>query len=106
MLERALLPTVCYLAGPGEYAYFAQVAPVAEALGAALDEQSVAAVAVDDESACAVRVDRIRRFRLRSGFAVRPGGRSDCQRSSVAQWQSIRLLTGGLLVRVQPGELF
>jgi bacillithiol biosynthesis cysteine-adding enzyme BshC len=32
VLERALLPTVCYLAGPGEYAYFAQVTPVAEAL--------------------------------------------------------------------------
>jgi bacillithiol biosynthesis cysteine-adding enzyme BshC len=32
VLERALLPTVCYLAGPGEFAYFAQVAPVAEAL--------------------------------------------------------------------------
>ena len=27
-----------------------------------------------------------------------------CQCSSVAQWQSIRLLTGGLLVRVQPEE--
>jgi hypothetical protein len=27
-----------------------------------------------------------------------------CQYSSVAQWQSIRLLTGGLLVRVQPEE--
>ena len=26
--------------------------------------------------------------------------------SSVAQWQSIRLLTGGLLVRVQPEEPF
>ena len=25
--------------------------------------------------------------------------------SSVAQWQSMRLLTAGLLVRVQPGEL-
>lgn len=36
VLERALLPTVCYLAGPGEFAYFAQVAPVAEALGAAV----------------------------------------------------------------------
>lgn len=35
VLERALLPTVCYLAGPGEYAYFAQVGPVAEALDAA-----------------------------------------------------------------------
>ena len=30
-------------------------------------------------------------------------GRRSC-RSSVAQWQSIRLLTGGLLVRVQPEE--
>ena len=29
---------------------------------------------------------------------------SACQCSSVAQWQSIRLLTGGLLVRVQPEE--
>src|SRR5262249_37293178 len=27
-----------------------------------------------------------------------------CPCSSVAQWQSIRLLTGGLLVRVQPEE--
>jgi bacillithiol biosynthesis cysteine-adding enzyme BshC len=36
VLERVLLPTVCYLAGPGEYAYFAQVAPVAEALGCAV----------------------------------------------------------------------
>ena len=33
VIERALLPTVAYHAGPGEYAYFAQVAPVAEALG-------------------------------------------------------------------------
>jgi bacillithiol biosynthesis cysteine-adding enzyme BshC len=35
VMERAILPTVCYLAGPGEYAYFAQVSPVAEALEAA-----------------------------------------------------------------------
>jgi uncharacterized protein YllA (UPF0747 family) len=35
VMERALLPTVCYLAGPGEYAYFAQVSPVARALQAA-----------------------------------------------------------------------
>ncbi len=33
VIERALLPTVAYHAGPGEYAYFAQVAPVADALG-------------------------------------------------------------------------
>ena len=30
--------------------------------------------------------------------------REACLYSSVAQWQSIRLLTGGLLVRVQPEE--
>lgn len=35
VLERQLLPTVTYCAGPGEFAYFAQVAPVAAALGAA-----------------------------------------------------------------------
>lgn len=34
VLERHLLPTACYLAGPGEFAYFAQVTSVAEALGA------------------------------------------------------------------------
>ncbi len=36
VLERSLLPTVCYLAGPGELAYFAQVAPIASALGASI----------------------------------------------------------------------
>jgi bacillithiol biosynthesis cysteine-adding enzyme BshC len=36
VLERALLPTVAYHAGPGEYAYFAQIAPIAEALGRAV----------------------------------------------------------------------
>lgn len=36
VIERALLPTVAYLAGPGEYAYFAQVQPVAQALGLAV----------------------------------------------------------------------
>lgn len=34
VLERFLLPTLTYLAGPGELAYFAQVAPIASALGA------------------------------------------------------------------------
>lgn len=34
VMERALLPTVAYHAGPGELAYFAQVAPIADALGA------------------------------------------------------------------------
>jgi uncharacterized protein YllA (UPF0747 family) len=32
VLERALLPTVAYHAGPGEYGYFAQVSPIAQAL--------------------------------------------------------------------------
>lgn len=36
VLERTLLPTACYLAGPGEFAYFAQVSAVAEALDAAV----------------------------------------------------------------------
>jgi bacillithiol synthase len=36
IVERAILPTVGYCAGPGELAYFAQVAAVAEALGAAV----------------------------------------------------------------------
>jgi len=36
VLERALLPTVTYMAGPGEFAYFAQVSAVAEALRAAV----------------------------------------------------------------------
>jgi uncharacterized protein YllA (UPF0747 family) len=35
VVERALLPTVAYLAGPGELAYFAQVSAVADALDAA-----------------------------------------------------------------------
>jgi uncharacterized protein YllA (UPF0747 family) len=35
VIERSLLPTACYLAGPGELAYFAQVSAVAEAMGVA-----------------------------------------------------------------------
>jgi uncharacterized protein YllA (UPF0747 family) len=33
VVERAILPTVAYVAGPGELAYFAQVSAVAEAVG-------------------------------------------------------------------------
>jgi uncharacterized protein YllA (UPF0747 family) len=36
VVERALIPTVAYAAGPGELAYAAQVAPVAAVLGAAV----------------------------------------------------------------------
>ncbi len=35
VLERAVLPTVAYVAGPGELAYFAQATAVAQALGVA-----------------------------------------------------------------------
>ena len=35
VLERAILPTLAYVAGPGEIAYFAQVSAVADVLGAA-----------------------------------------------------------------------
>ena len=35
VMERAILPTVAYVAGPGELAYFAQVSAVAGGLGAA-----------------------------------------------------------------------
>lgn len=33
IVERALLPTVAYLAGPGEFAYFAQIKPIADVMG-------------------------------------------------------------------------
>lgn len=36
IVERSILPTLAYVGGPGEVAYFAQVSAVAEALGVAL----------------------------------------------------------------------
>lgn len=33
IVERSLLPTIAYLAGPGEFAYFAQIKPIADVLG-------------------------------------------------------------------------
>ncbi|MDF1505740.1 bacillithiol biosynthesis BshC, partial [Roseisolibacter sp. H3M3-2] len=36
VIERTILPTAAYVAGPGEYAYFAQVSAVAAALGVPL----------------------------------------------------------------------
>jgi bacillithiol synthase len=36
VVERAILPTAAYVAGPGEFAYFAQVSPVARSLGVPL----------------------------------------------------------------------
>lgn len=36
VVERRIMPTVAYVGGPGEVAYFAQVGAVAEALGAAI----------------------------------------------------------------------
>jgi len=33
VVERAILPTVSYIGGPAEIAYFAQIAPIADALG-------------------------------------------------------------------------
>ncbi len=35
IVERAILPTVAYVGGPAEIAYFAQVRPIADAIGAA-----------------------------------------------------------------------
>lgn len=35
VVERGVMPTACYLAGPGELAYFTQVSAVADALGTA-----------------------------------------------------------------------
>lgn len=43
--------------------------------------------------------------RLNSG-ATPVAGHTTLKYSSVAQWRSNRLLTGRLLVRVQPGEFF
>jgi ribose-phosphate pyrophosphokinase len=70
-------------------------------------------VPVDNLYAMPVLCDRIRAMGLENLVVVAPDAHRDSDgrfaiipfwRSSVAQWQSMRLLTAGLLVRVQPEE--
>ncbi len=63
VLERAILPTAAYVAGPGEIAYFAQVGAVAGALGVARP------LAVPRWSATLVE-PRVRRAMTRLGLEV------------------------------------
>lgn len=73
VVERALLPTIAYLAGPGELAYFAQVSAVASAL------EAVQPLAVARWS-CTIVEPRIERAlaRLRLGLDdVRDGARAE-----------------------------
>ncbi|HEX2780685.1 MAG TPA: bacillithiol biosynthesis BshC [Gemmatimonadaceae bacterium] len=73
VVERALLPTVAYLAGPGELAYFAQVSAVASALDAA---QPLAIA----RWSCTIVEPRVERAlaRLRLGLDdVRDGARAE-----------------------------
>lgn len=61
IVERAILPTVAYMAGPGELAYFAQVSAVAAALGA---EQPLAL----PRWSCTIVEPRVARILERLGF--------------------------------------
>ena len=61
IVERAILPTVAYMAGPGELAYFAQVSAVAAALGF---EQPLAL----PRWSCTVVEPRVARILERLGF--------------------------------------
>lgn len=61
IVERAILPTVAYMAGPGELAYFAQVSAVAAALGA---EQPLAL----PRWSCTIVEPRVARILARLGF--------------------------------------
>lgn len=63
VMERAIVPTAAYVAGPGEIAYFAQVGAVADALGAARP------LAVPRWSATLVE-PRVRRAMTRLGVDV------------------------------------
>jgi bacillithiol biosynthesis cysteine-adding enzyme BshC len=63
VLERAILPTAAYVAGPGELAYFAQVSAVADALGA------TAPLALPRWS-CTILEPRIERLLDRYGLRV------------------------------------
>jgi hypothetical protein len=53
VIERALFPTVAYVAGPGEFAYFAQVQAVASALS--VSRAAGGAAMVDDDHRTARR---------------------------------------------------
>jgi len=55
VVERAIMPTVAYLGGPGEVAYFAQVSAVADALG-------VASPTVLPRWSCTIIEPRVRRI--------------------------------------------
>jgi hypothetical protein len=71
VLERSVLPTVAYVAGPGELAYFAQVSAVAAALGRRATARGAALVGDDRRAA---RATAARAARL-DGDALREPAR-------------------------------